>query len=72
MGAAKTIGIILIMYFLAGFVIFYLISTGTDIPMWDTIGDIMNLVFLPVGWVFNLLAPTLGLELVPVAMELPI
>lgn len=72
MGAAKTLGIILIIYFLAGFAIFYMLSTGMAIPMWDTIGEIMELVFLPVGWVFNLLAPMLSLDPVPVAMELPI
>ncbi|MHA1928158.1 MAG: hypothetical protein ACTSV2_06230 [Candidatus Thorarchaeota archaeon] len=72
MGAAKKLILLLLIYFIAGFVIFYLISTGTAIPMWDTIGEIMNIVFLPVGWVFNLLAPTLGLSPVPVAYALPI
>ena len=71
MGAAKIIGIILISYLLAGFVIFYLLSTGMVIPMWDVIGEIMELVFLPVGWIFNLLAPLLGLNPVAVAIPLP-
>jgi len=72
MGAAKKLIILLLIYFIAGFVIFYLISTGTVIPMWDTIGEIMNIVFLPVAWVFNILAPILGLNPVPVAYALPI
>ena len=72
MGAAKKLIILLLIYFIAGFAIFYLISTGTAIPMWDTIGEIMNLVFLPVGWIFNILAPIIGLNPVPVAYALPI
>ena len=72
MGIAKTLIIILLVYFLAGFGIFYMISTGMEIPMWDTIGEIMNLVFLPVGWVFNIIAPILGLSPVDVAYALPI
>ena len=71
MGAVKKLLIILVIYFLAGFAIFYMLSAGMVIPMWDTIGEIMNLVFLPVGWVFNILAPVLGLNPVPVAYPFP-
>ena len=67
MGIAKKIGILLVIYFLAGFVIFYLISTGTVIPMWDSIGEIMELIFIPVGWTFNVVAPLIGLDPAPVA-----
>ena len=66
MGIVKKLVILLLIYFIAGFVIFYLISTGTQIPV---VGEIVELVFMPVGWTFNIVAPTLGLNPVDVPVS---
>ena len=72
MGVAKKLGIVLVIYFLIGFVLFYMISTGMmPTEIWSTISVVMNYLFLPVAWVFNILAPFLGLTEVAVAIAFP-
>ena len=65
MGAAKKIGIIIIIYLIAGFVVSYMLAMG----MLSTEGmfEYVALIFYPVIFLWNILAPYIGMDLISYA-----
>ena len=62
MGAAKKLGIILLIYLISGMIFCYMLSTGQI--SWYTDGWLqwVGVFFLPILYLWNILAPILGLN----------
>lgn len=61
MGKLKKLVIILLIYLIAGFVVAYLLSNGTLVMYNNVAVEYTAVVFLPVIYLFDLIAPFLGL-----------
>ena len=60
MGKLKILGIILMLYVIAGFVVAYLLSAGTIVMYNNVMVEYTAVVFLPIIYLFDLIAPFLG------------
>ena len=61
MGKLKILGIILMLYVIAGFIVAYLLSAGTIVMYNNVMVEYTAVVFLPIIYLFDLIAPFLGL-----------
>ena len=61
MGIAKKLGIILLIYLICGFVVAYLLSAGTIVIYGNVMVEYTAVAFLPVIYLFDLIAPFIGL-----------
>ncbi|MFX1482164.1 MAG: hypothetical protein ACFFCP_03140 [Promethearchaeota archaeon] len=61
MGIAKKIGIIVLIYLISGFIFAYLLSAGTLVMYGNVTVEYIAVFFLPVIYLFDLIAPFLGL-----------
>ena len=61
MGIAKIVGIVLVIYLLAGFVVAYMLATGMIAIYWNVIVEYIAVVFTPVIYVLDITAPIIGL-----------
>ena len=61
MGIAKIVGIVLVIYLLAGFVVAYMLATGMIVMSGNVIVEYIAVVFTPVIYVFDITAPIIGL-----------
>ena len=61
MGIAKKLGILLLIYLISGFIFAYLLAMGT-IAMYNNVTvEYIAVVFLPVIYIFDMVAPFIGL-----------
>jgi len=63
MGKLKILGIILLLYVIAGFIVAYLLSAGTIVMYGNVMVEYTAVAFLPIIYLFDLIAPFLGLPL---------
>jgi hypothetical protein len=63
MGIAKKIGIIVLIYLISGFVFAYLLGIGTIAFYGNVTAEYVGLVFLPIIYAYDLIAPFIGLPL---------
>jgi hypothetical protein len=63
LGIAKKIGIVILIYLISGFIFAYLLSVGTIAMYGNVMVEYIAVVFLPVIYLFDLIAPFIGLPL---------
>jgi hypothetical protein len=61
MGIAKKIGIIVLIYLISGFIFAYLLSAGILVMYGNVTVEYIAVFFLPEIYLFDLIAPFLGL-----------
>ncbi|MFW9964032.1 MAG: hypothetical protein ACFFCX_10735 [Candidatus Sifarchaeia archaeon] len=61
MGIVKKLGIIVLIYLISGFIFAYLLSIGTIVMYGNVMVEYIAVFFLPVIYIFDLIAPFLGL-----------
>ena len=61
MGKLKILGIILLLYLIGGFIVAYLLSAGTIVMYNNVMVEYTAVAFLPVIYLFDMIAPFLGL-----------
>ena len=61
MSIAKKLGIVLLIYLIAGFIVAYMLSTGMLIMYGNVWVEYLAVVFLPAIYLFNIIAPFIGL-----------